>query len=141
MIALEIAGLVEVGNGSGVYVCGRPSPAALAGSDAVSSEIGPFDLFVVPLAVEGEVAAMAAGHRAAWVVGHPCAPRGRDIERPHPGILRDPTDPMWGRIYYNTLRLSGDGTASAPNEPGMGVDPNEKRPRRTASPERKGPVR
>jgi DNA-binding FadR family transcriptional regulator len=60
MIALEIAGLVEVRSGSGVYVCGRPSPAALAGTDAVSSEIGPFDLFAARLAVEGEVAAVAA---------------------------------------------------------------------------------
>ena len=60
MIALEIAGLVEVRSGSGVYVCGRPSPAGSAVGSAVSSEVAPFDLFAARLAVEGEVAAVAA---------------------------------------------------------------------------------
>jgi DNA-binding FadR family transcriptional regulator len=60
MIALEIAGLVEVRSGSGVYVVGGPSPARLAGAGAVSSEIGPFDIFAARLAVEGEIAAAAA---------------------------------------------------------------------------------
>ncbi len=60
MIALEIAGLVEVRSGSGVYVCGRPSPAGSSGRAAVSSETTPFDLFAARLAVEGEVAAIAA---------------------------------------------------------------------------------
>jgi L-alanine-DL-glutamate epimerase-like enolase superfamily enzyme len=32
---------------------------------------------------------------------------------------------MWGRIYNNTLRLNDDGTVSAPNEPGIGIEPNE----------------
>ncbi len=35
------------------------------------------------------------------------------------------TDPMWGRIYRNTLRLNDDGTVSAPNAPGIGIDVNE----------------
>jgi D-arabinonate dehydratase len=39
-------------------------------------------------------------------------------------FYRDSTDPMWGRIYNKTLRLNDDGTVSAPNEPGIGVDPN-----------------
>jgi D-arabinonate dehydratase len=39
-------------------------------------------------------------------------------------FYRDSTDPMWGRIYNNTLRLNSDGTTSPPNEPGIGVDPN-----------------
>jgi len=60
MIALEIAGLVEVRSGSGVYVCGRPLPAGSAGQAVVSSETAPFDLFAARLAVEGEVAAVAA---------------------------------------------------------------------------------
>ena len=32
---------------------------------------------------------------------------------------------MWGRIYRDTLRLNDDGTVSAPNEPGIGIEPNE----------------
>jgi L-alanine-DL-glutamate epimerase-like enolase superfamily enzyme len=32
---------------------------------------------------------------------------------------------MWSRIYRTTLTLNADGTVSAPNEPGIGVDPNE----------------
>lgn len=39
-------------------------------------------------------------------------------------FYRDSTDPMWGRIYNDTLRLNDDGTVSAPNVPGIGVDPN-----------------
>jgi DNA-binding FadR family transcriptional regulator len=65
MIALEIAGLVEVRSGSGVYVRAATSPAALTATDAVSSEIGPFDLFAARLAVEGEVAAVAAENATA----------------------------------------------------------------------------
>ena len=34
------------------------------------------------------------------------------------------TDPMWGRIYRNTLRLNDDGTVSPPDVPGLGADPN-----------------
>jgi GntR family transcriptional repressor for pyruvate dehydrogenase complex len=65
MIALEIAGLVEVRSGSGVYVCGRPPAAPLSSADAASSELGPFDLFAARLAVEGEVAAVAAENATA----------------------------------------------------------------------------
>jgi DNA-binding FadR family transcriptional regulator len=60
MIALEIAELVEVRSGSGVYVCGRPSQAGMTDPAAVSSEIAPFDILAARLAVEGEVAAIAA---------------------------------------------------------------------------------
>ena len=63
MIALEIAGLVEVRSGSGVYVCGRP--LSTQGSAADLSEIGPFDIFDARLAVEGEIAAAAAEHATA----------------------------------------------------------------------------
>lgn len=65
MIALEIAGLVEVRSGSGVYVVGQPSFAQLSSAGAVSSEIGPFDIFAARLAVEGEVAAAAADNATA----------------------------------------------------------------------------
>ena len=60
MVALEIAGLVEVRSGSGVYVCGRPSQAGVIGGVALSAEIAPFDILAARLAVEGEVAAIAA---------------------------------------------------------------------------------
>ncbi|HTC07632.1 MAG TPA: mandelate racemase/muconate lactonizing enzyme family protein [Acetobacteraceae bacterium] len=33
-------------------------------------------------------------------------------------------DPMWGRIYQDTLTLNDDGTVSPPNVPGIGVEPN-----------------
>ncbi|WP_108462619.1 mandelate racemase/muconate lactonizing enzyme family protein [Devosia naphthalenivorans] len=33
-------------------------------------------------------------------------------------------DPMWGRIYKETLRLNKDGTVSPPATPGIGVDLN-----------------
>ncbi|HUB10840.1 MAG TPA: FadR/GntR family transcriptional regulator [Acetobacteraceae bacterium] len=65
MIALEIAGLVEVRSGSGVYVTSRPPAAVTTGRDTGSSEVGPFELFTARLAVEGEVAAVAAEHATA----------------------------------------------------------------------------
>jgi DNA-binding FadR family transcriptional regulator len=63
MIALEIAGLVEVRSGSGAYVRGDKRLATAAVGDL--SEIGPFDIFEARLAVEGEVAAAAARHAVA----------------------------------------------------------------------------
>jgi DNA-binding FadR family transcriptional regulator len=60
MIALEIAGLVEVRSGSGVYVLNGPSAKQLSSVGSISSEIGPFDIFAARLAVEGEIAAAAA---------------------------------------------------------------------------------
>ena len=33
-------------------------------------------------------------------------------------------DPMWGRIYHETLALNDDGTVSPPDAPGLGIDPN-----------------
>jgi L-alanine-DL-glutamate epimerase-like enolase superfamily enzyme len=35
-------------------------------------------------------------------------------------------DPMWGRVYHNTMVLNDDGTVSPPNTPGIGLDPNYK---------------
>jgi len=40
-------------------------------------------------------------------------------------FYRDTVDPMWGRIYRTTLALNKDGTVSAPNAPGIGIDPDE----------------
>jgi len=39
-------------------------------------------------------------------------------------FYRDTVDPMWGKIYKETLRLNDDGTVSPPETPGIGVDPN-----------------
>jgi len=39
-------------------------------------------------------------------------------------FYRDSVDPMWGKIYHNTLTLNEDGTVSPPDVPGIGVDPN-----------------
>ena len=39
---------------------------------------------------------------------------------------RDTFDPLWARIYRNTLVLNDDGTVTAPNVPGIGVEVNQK---------------
>ncbi len=39
-------------------------------------------------------------------------------------FYRDSVDPMWGKIYKETLNLNDDGTVSPPEVPGIGVDPN-----------------
>ena len=39
-------------------------------------------------------------------------------------FYRDTVDPMWGKVYHETLRLNDDGTVSPPNVPGIGIDPN-----------------
>lgn len=39
-------------------------------------------------------------------------------------FYRDSVDPMWGKIYHDTLTLNDDGTVSPPDVPGIGVDPN-----------------
>jgi len=36
----------------------------------------------------------------------------------------DTTNPMWGKIYRETLRINSDGTVSPPDVPGIGADPN-----------------
>ena len=40
-------------------------------------------------------------------------------------FYRDTVDPMWGRIYRNTLSLNADGTVSPPDSPGIGAEVNE----------------
>jgi GntR family transcriptional regulator, hexuronate regulon transcriptional repressor len=57
VIALEIAGLVDVRIGSGVYVTGKQAKLA-----SVDMDIGAFELTEARLLVEGEVAAQAAVH-------------------------------------------------------------------------------
>ncbi len=37
---------------------------------------------------------------------------------------RDTVDPMWRKMYKETLTLSEDGTLSPPDRPGLGVEPN-----------------
>lgn len=39
-------------------------------------------------------------------------------------FYRDTVDPMWGKMYHQTLRLNDDGTVSPPDAPGIGIDPN-----------------
>jgi GntR family transcriptional repressor for pyruvate dehydrogenase complex len=56
IIALELAGLVEVKMGSGVYVIGMPSTDGLP----VPMDVGPFELTEARMLFEGEVAALAA---------------------------------------------------------------------------------
>lgn len=40
-------------------------------------------------------------------------------------FYRDTVDPMWGKMYRETLRLNDDGTVSPPAVPGIGADPND----------------
>ncbi len=40
-------------------------------------------------------------------------------------FYRDSVDPMWGRIYRETLSMNADGTVNVPTGPGIGIDPNE----------------
>ncbi len=49
-------------------------------------------------------------------------------------FYRDTVDPMWGKIYHQTLSLNDDGTVSPPDVPGIGIEPNyeELAPYRTA---------
>jgi GntR family transcriptional regulator, hexuronate regulon transcriptional repressor len=56
IIALEIAGVVEVKMGSGVYVTAVPA----TGDVPVVMDVGPFELTEARLLFEGEVAALAA---------------------------------------------------------------------------------
>jgi GntR family transcriptional regulator, uxu operon transcriptional repressor len=63
LLALEIAGLIDVRIGSGVWVVGRPSgarPGADAQETADSDEPGPFELIQARQVLEGEIAALAA---------------------------------------------------------------------------------
>ncbi len=62
MVALEIAGLVEVRGGSGVYVRHLAAPPPVHVPDVGE---GPYDAFVARRALEGEIAAMAAENAAA----------------------------------------------------------------------------
>jgi len=39
-------------------------------------------------------------------------------------FYRDSVDPMWGKMYHETLMLNPDGTVSPPSVPGIGIDPN-----------------
>ncbi len=39
-------------------------------------------------------------------------------------FYRDTVDPMWGRIYRETLSLNADGTVSPPSAPGLGIEPD-----------------
>jgi DNA-binding FadR family transcriptional regulator len=65
LIALEIAGRVEVKVGSGIYVRDPPAPAA-ALDDA---EVGPFDALAARSLIEGETAALAARRATAAELG------------------------------------------------------------------------
>ena len=38
---------------------------------------------------------------------------------------RDSVDPMWRKMFKETLLLNDDGTLSPPNRPGLGIDLNE----------------
>lgn len=57
VIALEIAGRVEVRKGSGVYVV---EPPAMKATGSLDLDVGPFELTEARLLIEGEAAALAA---------------------------------------------------------------------------------
>ena len=61
MVALEIAGELEIRSGSGAYVCKSVSPMSLV----LDSGPGPFELLRARLLIEGEIAADAALYASA----------------------------------------------------------------------------
>ena len=60
LIALEVAGWVEVRTGSGVYVQDRSSTTTARGTPIASNEWGPLELIRARRVLEGEIAALAA---------------------------------------------------------------------------------
>jgi D-arabinonate dehydratase len=38
---------------------------------------------------------------------------------------RDSTDPLWAKMYRTMLSLNADGTVSAPDLPGIGIEMNQ----------------
>jgi DNA-binding FadR family transcriptional regulator len=64
MIALELAGLVEIRTGSGVYVCEAAPRRAAAGPGSVDRGPGPFELIRARKLIEAETAALAATERS-----------------------------------------------------------------------------
>lgn len=61
LIALEVEGWVEVRTGSGVYVLDREQRLKGAGVQVPAAEWGPLELIRARRAIEGEIAALAAG--------------------------------------------------------------------------------
>ena len=64
IIALEIAGLVEVRVGTGIFVRGLASRKLIPAATATvgDSGVGPFELLAARAVIEGETAALAAKH-------------------------------------------------------------------------------
>jgi len=60
LIALEVAGWVEVRGGSGVYATDRPGGSRPTPADTATPEWGPLELIRARRVVEGETAAIAA---------------------------------------------------------------------------------
>jgi GntR family transcriptional regulator, uxu operon transcriptional repressor len=62
IISLEIAGLVEVRVGTGIFVTAKPGPARArgVGDDGPDRGPGPFELLAARKLVEGEIVALAA---------------------------------------------------------------------------------
>ncbi len=61
IISLELAGLVEVRVGTGIFVSGKPVAArARRGGDEADAGPGPFELLAARKLVEGEIVALAA---------------------------------------------------------------------------------
>ncbi len=88
IIALEITGLVEVRQGSGVYVRSADGDdSGLSGLD-----IGPFELIEARTLIEGEIAALAAAHISDEEITHLEAvvvEMQQENERGVPGELAD----------------------------------------------------
>jgi DNA-binding FadR family transcriptional regulator len=105
MIALEIAGLVEVRGGSGVYVKAAAAPAHVPDVGE-----GPYEAFVARRAIEGEIAAAAAENATP-----------ADLEELAAAIeqMRDPTqaaaavDPGDRRFHFGIAAASGNAIFAA----------------------------
>ena len=110
MVALELAGLVEVRTGSGCYVR-RPTPGAVIGGGADQAGPSPFELVQARRVVEGETAALAAAAPTEPVLAALDAAIGRmaaDIDRGTRDIRRDDDGDL--TFHVAIARATGNAT-------------------------------
>jgi DNA-binding FadR family transcriptional regulator len=116
IISLEIAGLVEVRVGSGIFVrAPRRDPAAPRDSVAGDDGPGPFDLLAARRVIEGEIAALAATKAAGADIAGLRETIVRMRERADVAAERDAAD----RDFHVRIAQATGNSAFAPVVAGM----------------------